>query len=517
MKFAPMAALDFASIEAWIRDSFGWFDLVALIAAVGTFLLAVALIRPPRWARIGFTCVMLAIVPFLWLARLAFPEGSPTWWALHLPAAFLLLVVTGRSLLLVFTAGIFERWGRKLPRIAMDLLNLGIAVAALLLTLHLAGVHPGTLFAGSAVLTAVLGLALKDTLGNLFSGLALQAQRPFEVGDWIQYDDKQEHIGRVIEINWRATKVVTLDEAEVIVPNGILTEACIRNFTKPDPVARRSVMVSASYLAAPNEVHRVIMSALDACPGVLGSPKPSVVTQGFGDSGVNYWVRFFIDQFGSRDTIDGNVRDRIWYAFQRAGIAIPFPIRDVRMTERAPEARRTADEDVARRQELLGSIDLFAVLPPDSLAQLAAVAKEETFGDRELMIRQGDLCDRFFLLVGGNAIAYVKSGEKLLGIDIGRLTKGKIFGEMSLFTGAPRAASVMADGECHVLSLDKPAIAPILEANPHLVEKIGEVLADRKAALESKLDAAATHTPIVEKRRKLVQMIRTFFASGTIE
>lgn len=517
MNLAPMAALDFASMETWIRDSFGWFDFVALIAAIGSFLLAVVLIRPPRWARISFTAFLLGIVPFIWLARLAFAEGTPAWWALHLPAAFLLFVVTGRSLLLVFTAGIFERLGRKLPRIAMDLLNLGIAIGALLLTLHIAGVHPGTLFAGSAVLTAVLGLALKDTLGNLFSGLALQAQRPFDIGDWIQYDDNEDHIGRVTEINWRATKIMTLDLAEVIVPNGVLTEACIRNFTKPDPVARRSVLVSAPYGAPPNEVQQVILKALGGCPGVLTSPPASVVTDGFGESGINYRARFFIRKFAERDIIEGSVRDRIWYAFHRAGIHIPYPIRDVLVTQRPPEIEKTQADKESKRRELFSRIDLFEILPPESLAQLAAVAKEERYGDRELIIEQGDVSDRLFLMARGRAIACVKSGDNPLGIEIGRLKDGNLFGEMALFTGAVRAATVVADGECQILSLARSAIAPVLQANPDLVEKIGEVLANHKALLESRLDAAATQTPIVEKRRKLVQMIRTFFASGSIE
>ncbi len=517
VSIATFAALDLAAAQTWIRDNFGLFDLVALIAAIGTLSIAIVLSRPPRLARVQFTCLMLALVPLLWLVRLGFKEGTATWWALHLPAAFLLFVVTGRSLLHIFTAGLFERWGKKLPRIAIDLLHLAIAVAALLLTLNLAGVNPAALFAGSAVLTAVAGLALKDTLGNLFSGLALQAQRPFEVGDWIQYDERAEHIGQVTEINWRATKVVTNDLAEVIVPNGILTEACIRNFTKPDPIARRSIIVSASYSTPPNEVHRVILKAIKGCNVVLTHPTPSIVTSDFGESGISYTVRFFIRDFGDRNEIEGSVRDCIWYAFNRAGIVIPFPIREVRMTQLPEEKKRSQDEELAKRKELLGRVDVFAILPADALGQLAGFAKEEVFGRGELMIQQADVSDRLFLLVRGKAIVYAKAGENLLGVEVGRLDEGKVFGEMSFFTGAPRAATVVADGECQVLSVDKSAMAPVLLSHPDLVEKIGEVLAGRKALLESKMDAAATHTPPVEKRRMLVRLIRSLFAGEKME
>ena len=512
-----LAALEWTAIQSWIRDNFGLFDLVTLLAAIGSLSIAIALSRPPRLLRMQFTFLMLALVPPLWLARLGFKEGTATWWSLHLPAAFLLFLITGRSLLHIFTVGIYERWGRKLPRIATDLLHLAIAVAALLLTLNLAGVNPGTLFAGSAVLTAVIGLALKDTLGNLFSGLALQAQRPFEVGDWIQYDDNAEHIGQVTEINWRATKVLTNDLAEVIVPNGILTEACIRNFTKPDPVARRSIQVSAGYATPPNEVHRVIQAALDSCKGVLSRPAPNIVTSDFGDSGITYTARFYVRDFADRNEIEGNVRDRIWYAFSRAGIVIPFPIRDVRMTH-VPEAKKqTPEEESAKRRDLMASVDVLAILPKEALGQLASVAKEEIFGRGELMIRQSDVSDRLFLLVRGKANVYAKNGDDLFGVEVGQLAEGNVFGEMSFFTGAPRAATVVADTECQVLSVDKAAMAPVLSGYPDLVEKIGEVLAGRKALLESKLDSTASHTPPVEKRRILVRLIRSFFAAEKME
>ena len=94
--------------------------------------------------------------------------------------------------------------------------------------------EPGSLLTTSALLTAVVGLSLQDTLGNMLTGLALQMQRPFEVGDWIQFDPDPRNIGQVIEVNWRATTVMTIDDVEVIVPNGALAKAPIRNFSQPE-------------------------------------------------------------------------------------------------------------------------------------------------------------------------------------------------------------------------------------------------------------------------------------------
>src|SRR5690606_13193402 len=153
--------------------------------------------------------------------------------------------------------------------------------AVALVVLRAAGVELGSLLTTSALLTAVIGLSLQDTLGNLFAGLAIQAQQPFEVGDWIQHDPTdQETMGRVVEINWRATRVLTVDNVEVTIPNGALARASIRNFSRPTAEVRRSVTITVAAHVPPNEVHRLFAEAVAGTPGVLSHPAPDVQTLG---------------------------------------------------------------------------------------------------------------------------------------------------------------------------------------------------------------------------------------------
>ena len=107
------------------------------------------------------------------------------------------------------------------------------------------------LFAGSAVLTAVLGFVLRATPGNVVAGLDVHAEHPFDVDYYIQFDIHFAYVGKIIEINWRATKVETLDIACVIIPNGQLAQALKRNFMKPGPWSRRSLLVVAVYKVPP--------------------------------------------------------------------------------------------------------------------------------------------------------------------------------------------------------------------------------------------------------------------------
>ena len=287
---------------------------------------------------------------------------------------FLLLSIGRSGVLLVVDVVLERRFLRPLPKITRDIVQGLVYAGIAMVTLRSAGVEPGSLLTTSALLTAVVGLSLQETLGNLFAGLAIQMQRPFDVGDWIQFDAEQKHIGRVLEINWRATKVLTLDEVEIIVPNGTLAKAPITNYTKPSPVSRRSIYVHTPYDVPPATVQETILAAIFDAPGVVRDPPPSVVTNLFADNGVEYWVRFFTDQFHKRDGVDGGVRDRIWYALRRAEIAIPYPAQtiDVRQIDDASheriEARRFDELDGALR-----CVDFFQVLSAEDIRSLASM------------------------------------------------------------------------------------------------------------------------------------------------
>src|SRR5262249_39774598 len=123
-------------------------------------------------------------------------------------------------------------------------------------------------------------------------------QQPFTIGDWIQFDGLESHIGKVREINWRATKVITLDNLEVVIQNTVLSRSLITNFSRPSTVTTVTVQVRASNKISPTRVHTFIYKALANIPGVLQKPSPEVVTGGFEDNGlIDYQVSFSINSF----------------------------------------------------------------------------------------------------------------------------------------------------------------------------------------------------------------------------
>jgi small-conductance mechanosensitive channel len=481
-------------------------ELFVAVAA----LLVVALTLPRGRRRLAsWPFVLLLLAPLPLLVALLFPGATEAPANAIFGVRFFLVASLLQSVLLFVAVCVWERIGRPLPRIFLDVLRWIVLGVALVAILYEAGLEAGNLFAGSAVVTAVLGFALKDTLGNVFAGLAIHAEHPFEVGDWIQYDANQAHIGKVVEINWRATKVITLDEAYVIIPNGQLAQASIRNFTKPEAWSRRSIYVVTPYDVPPQRVQAIILEAIRGSFGVLEHPAPSVVTNDFKERGVEHWVRLFTTEFDKRDRVDGMARDRIWYALARHGIEIPVATHAVRLTELPAPMPEPPAAAVARRVACLERIGLLESLGPEMIRRLAESQADRVYAAGEQVIRQAAPGDSMFVVMSGRVEVTVR-GAGDVETRLAVLGPGDHFGEMSLMTGAPRSATVTTLEETRLLEIGKAAFRELLARRPELVESLGAALqlrlAEREQAVAEQASRAATEPPDV------FQKIREFFA-----
>jgi CRP-like cAMP-binding protein len=263
----------------------------------------------------------------------------------------------------------------------------------------------------------------------------------------------------------------------------MLAKAPIRNYTKPQRVARRSVHVVAPYAAPPARVRAVLELAARQTRGVLADPEPSVVVDDFTERGVDYWVRFFIRDFEIRDVIAADVRERLWYALRRAGWEIPPPQRHVALQQRTAES--LAEEEARRvreRERAIEQVDFLAPLPDEARHQLAELAETQLYAPGETIILQGALGDELFVVQEGE-VSVVIGGDRGAEREVAVLGPGKFFGEMSLMTGEPRRATVRARTECEVLVVSKPAFQQIVATNEPLLESISQALSVRDEAL----------------------------------
>jgi CRP-like cAMP-binding protein len=268
------------------------------------------------------------------------------------------------------------------------------------------------------------------------------------------------------------------------------------------------------FTVPPREVHRVLLEAVASVARVDLEPAPSVMTAEFGERGVRYQLCYWIAEFAAREIIDGDVRDRVWYALRRAGHDIAVPVYDVEVHNDDEEQRgRRADLARARRRRVLMRVDFLAALEAEQLDALAEVARHRPYAPDEIIVRQGERGDEFFVVARGEVAVVVE--DEGHATEVARLGPGTFFGEMSVMTGEPRAATVRAVADVEIVVLDTQAFAPILDAAPEAAARISEVLAARREALgaatsRSRIPVSADAQ--AERSTQLLGRIREFFS-----
>jgi small-conductance mechanosensitive channel/CRP-like cAMP-binding protein len=351
---------------------------------------------------------------------------------------------------------------------------------------------------GSAI---VLGFALQDTLGNAFAGLAIQIERPFRVGDWVEAGDYE---GRVVEITWRATRIRTKTGDLVVLPNSVVAQQAIHNYSAPSTPTRLFVDVGIGYETAPNDARDAIGAAVRRVGRVMKDPEPEVLLVEFAGSAITYRVRFWVEEFDDRDEIArSEVRIAIYYELRRRNIEIPWPIQVEYSREDAPRETPALRDDYRRT---IAAVPVLASLSDEAHRALAEQSHERLFGDGEVIVREGDAGRTMFVVRKGRV-------EITVGPEARRVAttdEGGYFGEMSLLTGDPRTATVTARGDTTVLEIDADAFRAYVHSHPVVVDQLASAAAQRRQALDASR-ASSSAPALAAERTSLAQRMRKFF------
>ena len=386
-----------------------------------------------------------------------------------------------------------DRVPERFPNIVQD--TLVIAAFALVATLILRD----RVMATTAVGAVVIGLALQDTLGNLFAGLAIQVEKPFRVGDWVTIGNQD---GLVSEITWRATKMRTKAGNFVVVPNSVLARDTITNYCEPTRALRLQVEVGASYDIPPNVVKSVIRDALQDVPALQHERATEVLLLEFGASSIVYRVRFWVDDFEADEETKDLVRSLIYYAFKRNNIAIPYPIQ----VELSAEEGGLIPVSTAIGPEALSSVALFSTLTEAERSQLLSIARPVLYAAGEAVVRQGHSGRSLFVVVRGEASVTLSGTQG----EVARLKAGDVFGEMSLLTGEARTATVTAATDCDLLELEADGFRRVVLANPSVLERITTVTSTRREELNRHRETHQLAAVTADAPHSLLARVRQF-------
>jgi small-conductance mechanosensitive channel/CRP-like cAMP-binding protein len=476
----------------WLPEAL-WGGLALLTFLASVFVIRTLCRRPPL-QRLTLALSLLALTGSVALLRALLPWAADALWPYLLVLLVFSVAYTALKVVEVLLLDVVaRRRGKDLPPAILRDVVSGVFAAIMLVVILRVGldVDVTALVATSAALSIILGLALQETLANVFAGLALILERPFEPGDWIQFGNR---VGQVKEMNWRAVKLQILKQDDsLIVPNSVMAKTEFVNMSRP---ARHggSVDIGVVHGEAPNRVCRVLAQAAREVEGVLARPEPIAVVLRFDPYAIVYRLMYWVEDFARLNEIQGAVLAHVWYALRRHGMRLPLPTSHVYSWTAADVSADDQRRGMERVATLLRSVDFLAAIDQEQLERLGSRARLAPFPEGVVVVRQGDAGDCLYVVASGRVqiFAATRDGGPERGLAI--LGPGDYFGEMSLLTGAARSATARTLEDTELLVLDREALRPLLVSDPAAAERLSETLAKRQGEHHEAELAIATET-----------------------
>ena len=480
--------IDFSQAADAIRDS--------LIVVLGLFVVGVVasdlFFRRHPMSRAAARVVFLILLTVILLHADVVPyrplqlTGSPlrdavhailkiVWW---LWAAWFLVGVA-RALIVI------QRSPRE-AKLLQDLLAGVIYLAALfaivsnVLDLPIQG-----LLATSGVVAIILGLALQSTLGDVFSGVILNFSRPYRPGDWINIDGGTE--GRVLELNWRATSILTGRRDLAIVPNSTIAKSKIVNVSSPSGIHGTSVTVQLDAKAPPMRASEIIEHAIRNSRLIIAAPAPGVVIKTINAAYTEFEITFFVEDLSLSTKAQNELFDFIYRHAVAAGLNLASPPNDNRLRD---------DRTCLERVLELVTNDLTS----EEFAAIAAKLVPRLYDEGETVVEAGVALQSLFI-VGRGVLSFTREVAERE-IELLRIGPGEHFGEIGLLTGAAETARISALTATTTYELAKGHLTPILDARPQVARALSQAMARRQAASalsdSAKLDEAVPQHRLTE-------------------
>jgi len=430
---------------------------------------------PLTWVYRIFSLLASIYLPTL-LPQIRFPGEE------HLEASAILsgaFVAVGLIRHFFFEQYLGKGKGAQVPKFLSEFVSIAVIIAASLLVLQFVyGKEVPGLLAGAGIAGIVLGLALQDTLGNIFSGFAIYFGGQFKAGDWLLVDG---YHAKIQEINWRSTRLITLGEVCIDIPNSVITKQTVVNFSNPTTLHSSSLEIGLEYNAAPSVVQKVLVDAARDCPWVVGEPAPSVFLTNFADWSVTYQLNYWISDHAFYNKAASHIRCALWYSLRRNKIAIPYPLH----YEVALPAPIPPEENRAQIRHCIEKTVFAPALSSEQLEMIVVHSHIVRFGNGEKIIRQNDPAGPMFVLVKGHAEVFIETGGAQT--SVATLGPDSSIGENSMLTGEKRTATVVCTEDCVAVEVKKETLAPILAASPEALEALSELLAQRAVSNETKM------------------------------
>ena len=401
---------------------------------------------------------------------------------------------------------------RNTPALIEDILTIALVVLGASVGLFLeAGVSFAGLLTASGATAIVLGIALQAVIQDVFSGLSLNFDGSYAIGDWLTiYSDHfpEPLYGQVQGITWRSTFLHLSDGRRLMVPNHQMTSNPVMNHSRPAGPKRLTVEFPVSNdFAADRAISILLGEAYRAVRDrpLMQEPEPDILIDRFSSDSTIFHVRFWADPSEVNPQVAQSIMARAMHRGARLH-KVPSPVTQVQLVP-LPD-----DHDTKRMEarDALGHVPIFKdVLNVEQLDALFSTCILRNLAADTVFIRQGEVgTSMFVILEGATRVSILAEGEAR---SVAVLVAGDIVGELSLMTGEPRTATVTSLTTVNVLEVTKASIETLLKATPELLDKFGQVLVARQLALK-KIATIKKHEESEEW--EIVTRMRAFFAGA---
>jgi CRP-like cAMP-binding protein len=299
------------------------------------------------------------------------------------------------------------------------------------------------------------------------------------VGDWIILDDTVQ--GKVIETNWRATRILTGNQDVAIIPNSVIAKSRIVNCSTPTKIHGASIRVKLEPSLTPAAGCTLLNEVLLGSTHILRTPEPTVTIKDISAEMIDFELCYFVEDVSEVDRAQNELFDRVYRAVAAAG---------AKFSPRLGVPRTTASQDAEGESEiperLLAGISLFLTLTTAEKAALASQMLRKDYKPSQIIVKTGTILESLCIVSYGVLLGSVEeNGGKR---EVARLAPGDYFGEAALLTGEPLQVELTALSWVVIYEIPKAALAPLLKARPAMAEELSESLARRQLENRTTLD-----------------------------
>lgn len=381
------------------------------------------------------------------------------------------------------------------------------AILGVIVVLQSIGFTLGSLAVVAGGLGVGIGFGVQDLTTNFVSGLTLLVDRPVKVGDYVELGNL---MGTVKEISIRSTIIKTNDDATVIVPNSNMIENRIVNWSYESSQCCVRIPVSVAEDSDPLLVTEALLTAAYMEPAVLYNPSPRVLFSAFVENALKFELLAWIDRPHQLEVIKSSLNFAVQYTFRQQGINFPEDTRQLwfrnpevlaplfpkgeltpdptngKLEETATDSSNlqvvTAPIKQISLRELLRQIVYFKNLNDLELRQLIEAGYRQRLSPSQILFRENDPGDAFYIILEGSVEVFVQKINK----HLVNLTAGKFFGELALMLGIPRTATVRALEDTVLFAINKNGFQKLLKGHPDFYEQMVRELAQHQEELTAR-------------------------------